>query len=370
MKALRRIVPILLVPLLFSCSSNDAQPDPSDPPEGGGQASALPDFVKAVDISALPQILDEGVTYRNAAGVPVDVVDFMKSQGVNTARIRLWVNPADQRSGLAEVKQLAGSLRSKGIRIWITAHYSDTWADPGKQVIPGAWQTLGFEALKAQVSQYTTQVITEIQPDIYQIGNEINPGLLLPKGDRFANRSQFLELLAAAAASVRAAKPDTQIMLHFAGISGAPSFYQDVSTIDYDLIGISYYPKWHGKSLATLENALETLGGTYGKEVLLAETAYPFTLDFGDLTQNLYGLESELILPDYPATRQGQKNFLTDVFDLTRRTSRGKGVCYWAPEWIAYKGGQSQEGSPWENLALFDFDFKALPGWEAFNTGS
>ncbi len=344
--------------LLFSCSEAESVP--------GEDPDTLPSFIAAVDVSFFPEIMDSGYEFRNAAGTPVPLLEFMREQGVNTARIRLWVNPESERSGLLEVKEFSSRLKSLGYRIWITAHYSDSWADPGKQVPPSAWDELDFESLKDEVARYTFQVVSEIQPDIYQIGNEINPGILLPKGDRFNSERQFLELLSAASSAVRSANEDTRIMLHFAGLSGAQDFYRQVASVDYDLIGVSYYPWWHGKSLGTLQSTLQLLGSENDKEVIVAETAYPFTLGFDDFTNNIIGWESQLYLPQFPATPQGQSNFLVELRQVTQSTTRGRGFCYWAPEWVAFKGGTAEDGSPWENNALFDFEGKALSAWEAY----
>jgi arabinogalactan endo-1,4-beta-galactosidase len=157
-------------------------------------------------------------------------------------------------------------------------------------------------------------------------------------------------------------------MLHYAGLNGAAAFFQEVASVDYDLIGVSYYPWWHGRNLSNLQAVLDNLGTENNKEVIVAETAYPFTLGFNDFTTNIIGLESQLFLPQFPATPQGQRNFLLEVREITRSTTRGKGMCYWSPEWVAFKGQTASDGSPWENITLFDFEGKALPAWEVFDT--
>ncbi len=135
--------------------------------------------------------------------------------------------------------------------------------------------------------------------------------------------------------------------------------------VDYDIIGLSYYPWWHGKSLDTLQLTLNQLATKYDKEVVIAETAYPFTLSWNDWTNNFIGNANQLI-PGYPATEAGQKAFLWKLRTIVQSNPAGKGFCYWEPEWISIKGPQSTVGSPWENLALFDFQNKVLPAMSVY----
>jgi len=136
--------------------------------------------------------------------------------------------------------------------------------------------------------------------------------------------------------------------------------------MDYDYIGLSYYPIYHGKVLADLQNTINTLGTTYGKKVVVAETAYPFTLGYNDFTNNIVGLDEQLI-PAYPATADGQKNFLIALKTMLQQTTVGFGFSYWGGEWIAFHGPEATNGSSWENQALWDFDNNALPVMSAFN---
>ena len=155
--------------------------------------------------------------------------------------------------------------------------------------------------------------------------------------------------------------------MHFAGFSGANWFFALFSQSDYDIIGLSFYPKWHGKDLEELATALQSLSDTYQKNICIVETAYPFTLDWNDWTNNLIGSDDQLILPDYPATETGQKEYLEAIRNVVEETDKGIGFCYWGAEWVAYKGDQATNGSPWENQALFDFDNMVLPVIEVFN---
>ena len=155
-------------------------------------------------------------------------------------------------------------------------------------------------------------------------------------------------------------------MLHFAGHEEANVFFNFVDGLDYDIIGISFYPIWHGKYISELEQNLIQLRTLYDKEIMIAETAYPFTLGWNDWTNNIIGLENQLILPEFPATPQGQKNFVQQLKIMMTNLDGGIGLSYWGAELIAWNGPESSEGSPWENQALFDFNNQALPVIEVF----
>ena len=201
-----------------------------------------------------------------------------------------------------------------------------------------------------------------------QIVGEINSGLLHPHGNINTNETQFLALLSSGIKAVKDHSPQTKIILHFAGIDGADWFFRKVNNLEYDIIGLSYYPIWHGKDLNKLKNTITNLGDTYKKEVLIAETAYPFTLDWNDWTNNIVGLNEHLILPAYPATPIGQEAFITNLKTMVNATQKGIGFCYWGGELVAFNGKESTNGSPWENQALYDFNNKALPVIKAFKT--
>jgi arabinogalactan endo-1,4-beta-galactosidase len=167
-------------------------------------------------------------------------------------------------------------------------------------------------------------------------------------------------------AATRDASPNTQIMLHYAGINGALDFFSQVDSLDFDQIGISYYPRWHEQNLTVVQAFFNTLGQQTNKHILIAETAYPFTLGWNDWTNNLVG-EPEHLIEGFPATPQGQADFMRYIKWLMLETSNARGFCYWAPEWVAYKGPQATDGSPWENMALFNFNNRALKSIENFS---
>ncbi|MEL7147898.1 MAG: glycosyl hydrolase 53 family protein [Bacteroidota bacterium] len=356
---MNRIVPILIISLIvISCGGEDS----GDPEIWSGNTESI----KAVDISSYPEIAISNPVYYDLDGNQKDFLVILKESGVNTIRLRLWVNPVRGHSGLEEVKRFATTLKEHGFKIWLALHYSDSWADPGQQEPPSEWQDLGLAALKDSVYHYTARVVNQVQPSFIQIGNEINAGMLHPKGNIETNFRDFTSLVNEGCAAVRDNSSECQIILHFAGLENAAWFFSQVSEIDYDIIGLSYYPIWHGNSISTLKSTLQQLDRQFNKEILIAETAYPFTLAWNDWTNNIVGLEEQLILPEYPATPEGQSAFIRQIRTLMEETENGLGFCYWGAELIAWKGAQSTEASPWENQALFDFDNKALPALNVF----
>uniref|UniRef100_UPI0040499082 glycoside hydrolase family 53 protein n=2 Tax=Flavobacterium sp. TaxID=239 RepID=UPI0040499082 len=322
-------------------------------------------FIRGADMSFLPEAEGAGAIYKNN-GVAEDALLTLKNAGVNTIRIRVWHTPSSGHSTLAEVKTLSQRVKQLGMKVWLTVHYSDTWADPGHQQKPAAWQGLSFPQLKAAFTTYNNLILTEIDPDIFQIGNEINPGFIFPEGNLNSNESQFLDLLNTASATIRNYNPDIKIMIHFAGINASDWFFNKVSAVDYDLIGLSYYPIWHGNNINALSNAIQTLGNTHQKQVIVAETSYAFTFGWNDWTNNIIGSQDQL-LSQFPATPTGQKDYLLALKSLIKNTTKGNGFCYWGTEWISFHGDEAQNGSTWENQALWDFENNALPALEAFN---
>ncbi len=353
---MKKLLFVLFSISLFSCSSDsnsESEPIVED------------EFIRGADMSYLPLIEGEGTVYKHN-GANQDPIITLKNAGCNAIRMRLWQNPSNAHSGMAEVKAFALRVKAAGLKVWLTVHYSDTWADPASQTKPAAWQSMSFTALKTAVSDYTNLVMTEINPDIFQIGNETNDGMLWPEGRLSTNESQYLELVSSASVAIRSQSTTTKIMLHHAGTSGSDWYYSKVANIDYDYIGLSYYPIWHGSSLVTLQNTMNTLGQLYDKKVIIAETAYPFTFGYNDYTNNIIGLSNQ-ILPAFPATETGQKAFLSTIKNTINQSTHGIGFCYWGSEWVAFRGPTSTNGSPWENQSLWDFNNNSLPVLEVFN---
>lgn len=349
-----------LTVLVLLAACNKEKTEGPDPPP-------VEKYIKGADISFYPEMKEEGTRFYSQDGTLTELPDILKNKGINTIRLRLWHTPESSASSLAEVTAFTKTLKEKGFKIFITIHYSDTWADPGNQAKPKAWDGLNLSILGDSVYNYTKRVVTILDPDIIEVGNEISNGFLWPEG-KISNQANFVTLLKKGIQGARdATSGKGRILVHCASLDVADWFYSILKNngVSYDLIGISYYPFWTKKTPAQAVEAMVNLSKTFGKEVLIAETAYPFTLGWDDFTNNIIGNQNQL-LTGYPASSDGQKSILTEIRQSVESSDRVIGFCYWAPEWIAYRGPQSTNGSSWENMALFDFNNKALPGLDAF----
>ena len=357
---MNRIIQIIFISILIACNKEDVNESITN--------NVSEEFVKAVDISSYPEISISNPVFFDLEQNENNFLTILKNNGVNTIRLRLWVNPTNEHSSYEEVKQFSQTIKDLGFKLWLTLHYSDTWADPGHQYIPNQWSGLDFNLLKDSLKEYTKKVVTEINPNYIQIGNEINNGILHPFGDISSNYQNFITLIQEGCSAVRENSDNCKIIIHFAGIKNSDFFFDQLNEIDYDIIGLSYYPIWHGKSLNNLKNTMESLSEKYNKEIIIAETAYPFTLSWNDWTNNIVGSDNQLILPEYPASPEGQRHFILDIKSVTQEIESGIGFCYWGAELIAWKGNQSTDASPWENQALFNFNNEALPVLRSFNS--
>lgn len=348
---------IFLTILLCSCKKSDPIITP-DPPESIE--------IRGMDISFLPQMDSFNTIFYDSAGIKKDFLSIIQQNGVNTARIRLWNLEGQAHSGLEEVTALVNKCRIHGLKILLDFHYSDTWADPGKQTTPSKWAGKNLPDLQDAIYQYTKEVMTIIKPEYVQIGNEINGGILWESG-RLQNESAFISLLKAGIKGSREGYPDSKIMIHYAGMEGSEWFFDLMkkNDLDFDIIGLSYYPIWHGKSLPLLESTITQLKNKYSKNVLIAEFSYPFTLQYNDFTHNFIGEQSQLV-NGFAATKVGQKNFCLEIRKIVEKTD-ALGFCYWGGEWVSFKGPTATDGSSYENQALFDFQNKALPAFSAFH---
>lgn len=340
---------ILFFVFVFLASCNDENPT----------TTSQPLAIKACDLSFLPALEQRNIVFYNTSGNPQNMLDILKSKGMNTVRVRLWHSPTDQNSSFEQVESFAQIIKQKGLKLWLSVHYSDTWADPSAQQIPFAWQNLSFTTLKDSVYQYTKKIVQKIQPDYIQIGNEINSGMLFPHGSIQTQETQFTALLASGIGAVRTYRPSCKIILHYAGYENPQWFFEKVKNLDYNIIGLSYYPIWHGKNIQQLKSNINMLTQQYQKKMLIAETAYPFTLGWNDWTNNIVGMENQII-SSIPPTQEGQKEFLMQLNSLLRQNAACLGYCYWGAELVAFDGNHSTNGSPWENQALFDFNNKVV----------
>lgn len=334
------------------------------------EASPRP-FLSGADLSSLPRVEAAGVVFReHADAAPADLLTLVRARGLDTVRLRVWHTPPDGACSLPEVAAMAARADRAGFRVLLDLHYSDTWADPGHQTPPRAWQGLGLDALADSVRAHTRDVMQALAargvvPACVQVGNEITGGLLWDTGrvgGAFDNDRQWdnLALLLRAAVAgmdaglpLGAARPLVMIHTDRGGdAAGAQWFLDGLARrgLEYDLIGVSYYPWWHGP-LSALEANLNALAARFGKGVVVVETAYPWTLQWFDATHNLVGQESQL-LDGYPATFAGQARFLAEVTRIVRAVpdGLGRGVVWWEPAWVAGAG----PGSAWENMGWLD----------------
>ncbi|MDK9698745.1 MAG: glycosyl hydrolase 53 family protein [bacterium] len=322
------------------------------------------------DYSIVPRVQMNGAQFY-ANGQLRDPVTLLQERGVTLIRIRLWHTPTEPWHGIDSAVAFAARCSAQGLAILLDIHYSDTWADPGQQTPPAAWQGLSDTALRDSMYQYTYNVLSRFRtanatPQAVQIGNEITNGMLWNSGrvDGSWNTpeqwNRFASFLQSAIRGMHDAIPAGEIVpeiyLH-TDLSGdstrAIAFYRNLQTrIGSDFtIALSYYPWWHG-SLAQFRTTVTTLANTFQRPIFIAETAYPWTLSWNDTTFNLVGTSSQL-LPGIPATPDGQAAFLDSVGSIVAALPNGlgRGICYWEPAWVS----TASFGSPWENLALFDF---------------
>ncbi len=300
-------------------------------------------------------------------GTPMPALEALRQAGLEWVRLRLWHGEEH----LQQTISLAQRAQALGFRILLAIHYSDTWADPAQQYPPVAWQGLPLPVLEDSVYHYTHDVLQRFRAagvllQGVQVGNEIDHGFLWEPG-RFRGTAErswgLVRLLASALRAVRGA-PDTLWVLLSITPRGVPVLRAlQEAGIRWDLTGVSYYPWWHG-SLDSLRERLIRLHEEFQRPVLVLETAYPWTLAWADDTHNPVGSPTQL-LPEFPATPTGQARFLRRLLRMVAETPGGLGVFYWEPVWLPARR-PGEPGSPWENLALFDFQGRALPALQEF----
>ena len=337
-------------------------------------------MIRGVDISILKRIEDNnGVFTEN--GIAKDAISIFKSHGVNYVRLRLWNNPSDGYSNLAATIVLAKRVKQAGMNWLLDFHYSDTWADPAHQTKPFAWSGLPFDALKDSVYAYTRSVLLKLKeenilPGMVQIGNEITNGILWDDGRvggafdtpaQWNNLTALLKMGLTAVEDINSAGAQIKTIIHLdagGNQDACRRFLDSLSThnVQYDYIGLSYYPWWQGELYKMAAN-LYFLSYKYNKGIIIAETAYPWTLQWNDNTGNIVGDSSQL-LRDYPASAEGQTAFLNSVKQIIKNVplQKGLGFFYWEPDWIS----TPSFGSGWENCALFNFTGEVLGAIHSF----
>jgi arabinogalactan endo-1,4-beta-galactosidase len=337
------------------------------------------EFIRGADVSFLQQIEDNGGIFRENGAVK-DPLQILKDHNINYMRLRLWNNPPAGYNNLAKLLIMAKRIKQLNLKLLLDFHYSDSWADPGKQSKPAAWVTLDSISLGDSLYNFTKDVLTALKnqntfPDMIQVGNEITNGFLWntgrvgPSFDTPVQWNNFASLLKRCinAANEVKGSDQLQIMIHIDRSTDSTAckwFFDNLNlyNVQFDCIGLSYYPWWDGMLEQVTAN-LNYLADRYNKELIITETAYPWTLAWDDTTNNIVGLQSQL-LPGYPATVDGQKSFITNLISIVRNThlNLGKGIFYWEPLDIS----TPTFGSGWENLTFFDFNGNLLSSISAF----
>lgn len=392
----RIIISALLVAVL------SIQPLPVNATTKSVEASAQ-DFIRGVDVSTLDMLEDLGAKYYSD-GTEADALEILNNNGANYVRLKLWVDPYDAEGNpygggnndFETTLSLAKRADALNMGILIDFHLSDFWADPANQIKPKAWSDLSFDELKKTVHDYMKDTLNDfvaegIVPDMVQVGNEISSGILHEDGKVENDESQFAnlgQLLESAIAGVRSsAAADTKVILHL-DQGGKNELYtwwfgnlmNYVPDLDFDVIGLSYYPMWHG-TMEGLQYNLNYLSAKYNKEVCVVETAYAWTTEDADEDGNVF-IEGDQNIAGYPATPEGQASFITDLKSIILNVPNDKGIgfFYWEPEWVPVEGGTyaTQAGvdykhdtvtptNTWDNMTLFDFDGNALDSIKVLN---
>ena len=335
---------------------------------GAGNALAETRRLVGGDISLLPDYEAANAQYRDQKGQPIsNFLSFCYDEGMNCMRVRLFVNPddyvgsdkdANAKQDLDYILPLCKRIKEEGLGLMLDFHYSDTWADPAKQWTPKEWAGLTTTQLYQKIYDYTRETLRALKeagaaPDFIQPGNEISYGMLWgPYGtnnplkvyaNNDANWPRFLTLLQNAIKACREECPEAGIILHterVAQVSTLTFFYDKVKSLDYDIIGLSYYPYFHG-TISVLETALSTLESRYpDKQIMIVETGYPYAWEVQGTNKPV----------DYPYTEDGQNAFAKDLVDTLLKHENVTGLFWWWMEYNAYRASLSN----WYNAPLID----------------
>lgn len=356
-------------------------------------------FIKGMDISTLYEVEKCGGRFFDG-GVEKDALSILADYGVNAVRLRLWNDPYSETgkpygagtNDLAVTIALAKRALAKGMDFLLDYHYSDFWADPGKQFVPKAWRGKNVAELEQAVYDYTRNTLLALRdagafPTMIQVGNELSNGLLWPYGQapEYDNIARFVS---AGIRAVRTVDADVPVMIHLDNGGNNELYRRWFDEYcrrgeDFQVIGLSYYPFWHG-TLDMLTNNMKDIAERYQKDLIIAEVSMGYTMEDYAAYEKLsaqerkgYATKPSLVEKiEYPMTRKGQCDFLADFLQRLKSipNGRGKGFYYWEPAWIPVPGsGWATEsslayiqdkgpcGNEWANQALFDYDGNALP---------
>lgn len=340
------------------------------------------------DLSYVNVVEQQGGKFYDK-GAAADPFQILKAHGGNIVRVRLWHTPSwqfnlqnkDVYSDLDDATRCIERAKQAGLAVLLDIHYSDIWADPAHQTTPAAWVGLDAQTLGDSVYRYTASVLQHLHqrglsPEMIQVGNENNTGIMHPIGKiENGNYTAFAALIQRGIQAVRDFSTSTgqhpRIVLHVAQYIHALPFIEGITkagVTDFDILGISHYEKWsEGYSLKEVESITRQLISTYGKKVMVVETACPWTKNNADTYANI--VSGDTPFAGFPVTAQGQRNYL---LALTQAVVNGGGcgVIYWEPAWITSTLNDSWgKGSSWENCALFDFEGNALQGLDFMEFG-
>ena len=367
------------------------------------------DFYRGMDASAVLALENSGVKYYNFDGKEQDVFMTLAQAGVNYIRLRVWNDPYDENGNgygggnndVATAIVLGQRATKYGMKVCIDFHYSDFWADPKKQFVPKAWEGMDIEEKSDALYNFTLESLTQlldagVNVGMVQIGNEINNGM---SGE--TDVANVRKLLTAGSKAVREAAANSGkeilVAVHYTNIDDMKKLDTlltglQVKEIDYDIVGLSFYPYWHG-TIEDLKNAIIHIRYTYGKKVYVAENAYCYTAEDGDGSANSVEGTDDLA-EGYSASVQGQANEVRDVCAAASEAG-AEGVFYWEGTWIPVgpadadnsdlwekygsgwassyasgydpkDAGQYYGGCSWDNQAMFDFTGHPLASLNVF----
>lgn len=376
--------------LFILCCSSSEMPENRAPDELPTDSIPGPEetaFIFGADLSFVNQIQDHGGIYKRE-GMPDDPFRIFADAGTKLVRLRLWHDPVWTKeiygnagkqfyNDLRDVERSIRRAKDAGMQVLLDFHFSDTWADPGKQFIPDAWLDIkSLDVLQDSVYKYTFNTLTSLDakglmPEYVQLGNEINCGMLYSEAPNefpsanvcqgnWSNLGSIINSSISAVKDARAASSTkTKIILHVADPKNVEWWFTELKekakVNDFDIIGFSYYPIWHTTvSLGDISDRIGQFRTKFNKDVMILETAYAWTEQSNDNYHNLFS--SEAAISGYPFTQEGQYNFMVA---LTKEviSGGGIGVVYWEPAWITSEMKDLWgTGSSWENATLFDFE--------------
>ncbi len=367
------------------------------------------DFIRGMDASAVLALENSGVKYYNFDGEEQDVFQTLSEAGVNYIRLRVWNDPYDENGNgygggnndLPTAIELGKRATKYGMKVCIDFHYSDFWADPKRQHAPKAWEGMEIDEKCDALYDYTKDSLTQlfdegVDVEMVQVGNEINNGMA--GEDYLPNVTQLLKSGTKAVREIADTyNKDIQVVIHYTNIESNGEIDSLASNlqnndVDYDIMGLSYYPFWDG-SFDNMQRISRYIQKTYNKKVMIVETSYCYTSEDGDGSGNsLVGTDD--IVKGYPATVQSQATMVRDVCAAANEAGL-EGVFYWegtwipvgpatadnSPIWEKYGSGWASSyasdydpddaglyygGCSWDNQAMFDFTGHPLPSLNVF----